>query len=243
MADRTLAFLRKAFNWWATRDDEFTSPIIKGMARSNSTERRRTRILDDEEIRDVWTALDNVTTPSCFASFIRLLLLTGQRRTSVSHAHADELKGDTWTIPAARSKTKTPIVVPLSAEAKALLATRRDGYLMSTEGGTTGFSGYGLPKIELDREIDKLRKRDGRKPMPHFVLHDLRRTARSIMSRYATPDVAERVIGHAIPGMRGVYDHHQYADEKRLALQALADHVMRIVKPAKVVAFPKRKTA
>ena len=50
--------------------------------------------------------------------------------------------------------------------------------------------------------------------MPHWTLHDLRRTARTILSRYATPDHAERVIGHIIGGVRGVYDLYEYADEK-----------------------------
>jgi integrase len=68
--------------------------------------------------------------------------------------------------------------------------------------------------------------------MPPWVIHDLRRTARSLMSRAnVRPDIAERVLGHAIPGVEGVYDRHHYADEKADALQRLASLVETIVNP------------
>jgi hypothetical protein len=51
MADRTLAYLRKAFNWYATRDDQFSVPIVRGMARVKAKERARFRVLSDDEIR------------------------------------------------------------------------------------------------------------------------------------------------------------------------------------------------
>jgi hypothetical protein len=76
MADRALAYVRKAFNWQATRDDSFTPPIVRGMARSKPSERKRTRFLDDQEIRDIWTALDELKNdaPLCYPRFVRTLL-------------------------------------------------------------------------------------------------------------------------------------------------------------------------
>ena len=68
--------------------------------------------------------------------------------------------------------------------------------------------------------------------MPQWQLHDLRRTARSLMARAGVrPDIAERVLGHAIAGVEGVYDRHQYADEKADALARLAALVRDIVQP------------
>jgi hypothetical protein len=58
MADRCLAYTRKAFNWWATRDDTFNTPIVKGMAHTKPKERARRRTLDDQEIRDLWAGLE-----------------------------------------------------------------------------------------------------------------------------------------------------------------------------------------
>jgi integrase len=242
MADRTLAYLRKAFNWQATRDEMFTPPIIKGMARTKPRERIRDRILDDQEIRDLWVALDQLGggAPACYPAFVRALLLTGQRRTNVSHAHSDEIRGDEWLIPASRMKGKRPHLVPLTPAVKALFGGRK-GFLFSSDGGKTPFSGYGKAKAALDKKIAELRKADGRKPMAPWVIHDLRRSARSILSRYASPDVAERILGHVVSGMRGVYDHYAYANERRRALQRLAVYVHAIVHPGEVVTpFPKR---
>jgi len=80
MADRVLAFVRRALNWQAARDDDFTPPIVRGMARTKPRERARKRILDDEEIGDLWTALDIAKVPAAFKNLVRVLLLTGQRR-------------------------------------------------------------------------------------------------------------------------------------------------------------------
>jgi integrase len=53
-----------------------------------------------------------------------------------------------------------------------------------------------------------------------WTLHDLRRTARSLMSRAGvSADIAERCLGHVIPGVRGVYDRHAYLEEKRTAFE------------------------
>ena len=56
-ADRTLAYVRKAFNWYATRDDQFNVPVVRGMARIKPKERARTRVLSDDEIRAIWPEL------------------------------------------------------------------------------------------------------------------------------------------------------------------------------------------
>ena len=67
MADRTLAYLRKAFNWYATRDDQFSVPVVRGMARVKPKERARTRVLSDEEIRIIWPALGEARTIRCLS--------------------------------------------------------------------------------------------------------------------------------------------------------------------------------
>ena len=65
-----------------------------------------------------------------------------------------------------------------------------------------------------------------------WTLHDLRRTARSLMSRAGvSADVAERCLGHVISGVRGTYDRHAYFDEKKRAFEGLAALVERIINP------------
>jgi integrase len=123
MADRTLAYIRKAFNWQATRDDSFTPPIVRGMARTKPGERKRKRVLDDQEIRDLWTALNELKNdaPICYPRFVRTLLYVAQRREEIARMVWEEIAGDAWTIPAERSKNKVANVVPLTKEARDLL--------------------------------------------------------------------------------------------------------------------------
>jgi integrase len=240
MADRVLAYLRSAFHWRSSRDDAFLPPIVRGMARTRSKDRARARVLSDDEICDLWAALPRAKVPPCYPRFIRALLLTGQRRSEVARSDWREIAGGIWTIPAARYKTKVDHVVPLTAAVQELLGEpRAKGFVFSNDGGHHPLAGFSVAKGDLDRAIDDIRKARGAEASPRWTLHDLRRTARSLMSRAGVPaDIAERVLGHVIPGVRGVYDRHAYEAEKRDALAKLARLVERIVNPvANVIAM------
>jgi integrase len=233
-ADRVLAYVRKAFNWYAARDDEFTPPIVRGMARTKPSERARTRALADDEIRTLWTALDSTDSPEPFRAIVRVLLLTAQRKNEIGLMRAEEIDGDTLVIPAARYKTGIPNAVPLTKEARQWIGDREAGFMFSTTGGKKPFNGYSKAKGQLDTVIVKQRKADKLKPMPAWRLHDLRRTARSLMSRAGvSSDIAEMVLGHKLSGVRGVYDRHSYAGEKRDALEKLAGLIALILDPPK----------
>lgn len=242
MAARTLAYVRRAFNWYAaTRgDDEFRSPIVKGMYEGGNN--ARNRVLSDDEIRDVWAALDKVTEPACYARYIRMLLLTATRRSEASEMHTSELQGDNWIIPGERYKrlpkhAGLDHLIPLSAKAKTLIGDKPEGsknhwFVFSTTGGKVPFSGFSKAKELLDAEINKIRRERGDNDIADWRLHDLRRTARTLMSRAKVDaDVAERCLGHIIGGVRGVYDRHEYEDEKRHAFEALAAMIERIIDP------------
>jgi len=238
MADRTLAYVRKAFNWYATRDDEFNSPIVKGMARTKPKERGRKRTLADDEIRDVWAGLETIEDPACYPRFVKSLLLCATRRNESARLHTAEIDDDLWTIPGARYKTKLDHVVPLTKAAIDLIGGKPAGinsnswFVFSTTHGAKPFSGFSKAKVELDKAIADIRTKAGRPPMPPWVLHDLRRTARSLMSRAKVPtDHAERALGHVMGGVRETYDRYEYLDEKRAAFEALAGLVALILNP------------
>jgi len=237
MADRTLAYLRKAFNWYAIRDDQFSAPVVRGMARIKPKERARTRVLLDEEIRAIWPTLAKAMT---FGALVKMLLLTGQRRDEVAQMGRKEVGEDgIWTIPAERYKTKKPHFVPLSKAALALMEAQPkldDCDFVFPSRAKTPYSGFGKSKAKLDKAVFAASKnqKNGAKvsPLPNWTLHDLRRTAKTLMVRTGVrPDISERVLGHVIAGVEGTYDRHSYADEKRDALEKLAAIIERILDP------------
>jgi integrase len=237
MADRVLAYVRKGFNWYAIRDDDFQPPIVKGMARTKPKDRARKRVLAADEIRDLWKALDTFTEPACFPAYVKMLLLTASRRSELADMTAAELDGDLWTIPAARYKNKLDHVIPLSEMARKELGPllppkhrKNDHFLFSTTNGAKALGGFSKPKTSLDQAIAEIRLRAGRPAMEKWTLHDLRRTARTLLSEAGVrADTAERCLGHVIGGVRGTYDRHAYLKEKRAAFKSLADLVSRIL--------------
>jgi integrase len=238
MADRTLAYVRKAFNWYAVRDDLFSAPVVRGMGRIKPKDRARTRVLSDEEIRAFWPVVGQLGT---FGAFVRMLLLTAQRHGEVARMSHKEIGGDgIWIIPAERYKTKRPNFVPLSTSALAVIEAQPrfdDCDYVFPSRAKTPFSRSGKSKAKLDKAVLAAMKTQAKKgakvePIPNWTLHDLRRTAKTLMARAGVrPDISERVLGHVIAGVEGTYDRHSYADEKRDALEKLAAMIERILNP------------
>jgi integrase len=235
MAHLTLAYLGRVFNWHASRDDDFRTPVVRGMGRINAKERARKRILNDDELRSIWHAAEVGETP--FDHYVQFVLLTACRRNEASHMTRAELDGADWLIPASRSKNKHAHLVPLSRKAIEALAGipvvgKPDGFVFTHTGRR--------PIRNLDADKTALQSRSG---TAAWNIHDLRRTARSLMSRAGvTVDHAERCLGHVIGGVRGVYDHHAYYDEKKAAFEALASLIERILHPPAENVVPLRSS-
>jgi integrase len=229
MADRTLATLRRLMTWQAGRSDDYNSPIVRGMARTKPKERARQRILNDDELRAVWRAAES--SKNMFGYFVRFLLLTAVRRNEAAHMRRVELSGDDWIIAGARHKSKKEFLVPLSEAARELLgsipiiASNKDGFVFTSD-GKRPLGGFSKAKRTFDKACG----------VTGWRLHDLRRSARSLMSRAGVPtDHAERAVGHVIGGVRAVYDVHEYHREKLAALEALASQIKIILDPKKNV--------
>lgn len=223
MADAVLATVRRVMGWHAGRSDEFRSPIVRGMARTKPKERRRSRILSDDELKTVWKAAEGGT--SVFDYLIRFILLTATRRNEAARKRSSENTDEGWIIPASRHKSKRDFLLPMSTAAKALEISvpkiGRRGLIFSTD-GQTPISGFSKFKADFDERCG----------VTGWTLHDLRRTARTLMSRTkADPDHAELALGHVIAGIRGTYDVHGYRDEKLAVFEALAAQIDRIVNP------------
>src|SRR5262249_34261218 len=183
MADMALAGLRRIMAWHATRSDDFVPPIVRGMSRRNAAEHRRSRILDDNELRRLWEATAD---GQAFSNLIRFLLLSACRRTEAAAMRWTEITDGIWTLPASRSKTKIEIVRPLSKAAQALLAAQpHDSDWVFTTTRVGPLKQFSTPKAKLDVVSGVLGWR----------LHDLRRSSRSLLSRAGVnSDIAERCL-------------------------------------------------
>jgi integrase len=225
MADVVRGIVSRIFNWHEGRHDEFTTPItpsIEKQARSQD-ERARTRTLSDDEIRAVWAATDE---PGPFPALVRFLLLTGARLQEAARLPHAEITNSDWLLPAERCKTKRELLRPLSPEAKEILNSQPvvDGcpYFFTAD-GRKPMRSFSRAKKKLERSVGASER---------WTLHDLRRTARSLMSRAGViSDHAEQCLGHVLPGMRRVYDRHHFYGEKKLAFEKLAAQLELILNP------------
>jgi len=229
-ANRTLRVIGKLYAWAISRDITAASPCIG--IKSPSPEHSRDRILNDDELRRVWRAADAIGWP--FGALVELLILTGQRRDEVGEMRWSEISLDKglWEIPAARAKNNRKHEVPLSAPALAILAglpriAGRD--FAFTANGETAFSSFSGSKRKLDTAMLRLAG-DG---IPHWTLHDLRRTCASGMAKIGINlPVIEKVLNHAsgsFGGIVGIYQRHTYAEEKRAALDAWGRYVTALI--------------
>jgi integrase len=226
-ADRVLAAVKKLLSWHAERSD-FISPLGRGGRRTSTKERARTRVLSDAELKAVWQTAE--TFPGPFGAYLQFTLLTATRRSEAAGLRRSELTDDgkTWIIPAARYKSKHDTVIPLSVAAQAIIAAQPVlGDFVFSVNGTRALGGFAKRKADFDKVSG----------VNGYGLHDLRRSSRTLLSRAGVnADIAERCLGHAIVGVRSVYDRFEYADEKRDAFERLARMIERIVRPPEAVA-------
>jgi integrase len=229
-ANRAFQHVGRFFNVLVERDVIAASPCI-GLKKPGK-EATRERVLTEAEIRSLMTVLDVLRGPACAA--IKLLLLTGQRRSEVAGMAWSEIDGDTWLLAGARTKNGKAHAVPLSRQARAVIEQQP-----RISGCDFVFSSGSKPVANFSRvkkEIDKIMR-----PEAPWVVHDLRRTCASHMARLGiTLPVIEKLLNHASGSFRGivsVYQRHDYANEKRAALAAWGREVERIVKgeSAKIV--------
>jgi integrase len=97
-----------------------------------------------------------------------------------------------------------------------------------TTDGRRPMTGFSKPKQRFDERVTEVLG----EPIPNWTLHDLRRTARSLMSKAGVPERhAEQCLGHVITGVQGIYDRHRYIDEMRIAYEKLAAMIETIVNP------------
>lgn len=228
-ANRVRAYVNKFLNWCVERDILAASPSlgVKPVAREKS----RDRVLSDDEIRWFWQACTELGFP--WGPLGKVLLLTGQRLGEVVGMSDREIQGDIWHLPSDRVKNGRAHTVPLSEAVCRVLSgierIKSDTGLIFTTTGTTPLSGNHKGRNAI---ADRMAEIAGHE-IEHWTFHDLRRTAATGMARLGIPvRVTEAVLNHVSGtggGIVAVYQRHDYADEKRNALEAWARLVYDLV--------------
>lgn len=223
---RALAMAKTLFRYALSRDWLDASPAEAIPSPKNDVP--RDRFLQMDEVRRVFTGADLLGYP--FGGFIKMLLLTGQRRTEVASMRWDQLDFDSsnWVLSSEETKSARQHLVPLSEVAVDLLrSTPRLGvYVWSTD-GRTHVKGFSKAKAALDRYLASSPSCE----LKPWRLHDLRRTVATHMVRLGVSEViVGRVLNHAARGVTArTYALHSYEPEKRLAMELWSREIKRAV--------------
>jgi integrase len=222
-ANHGFTALRAFFNWCVEHDYLSDTPC-KGMKRPAPV-KSRDRVLTDQELGAVWLATKKMGYP--FGPYVRLLILTGQRRNEVAKLRWDELDFDEniWT--QQDNKSKRTHVVPLVPEAVSILKSLprlSDELVFPARGSSRPISGFSKWKHKLDQLSG----------VNNWTLHDLRRTSATNLAKLGIePHVTEFVLNHSsqlLKGVASVYNRHAYIDEKRKALELWSGYISTTVR-------------
>jgi integrase len=235
-ANRARTSLSALFAWAMRKGLHDSNPVV---ATETRKEKSRHRVLTDPELSTVWNMLGD----GDYADILRLLILTGQRAREIADLRWSEIDfdRDLISLPPERTKTARPHEVPMSGAVRDILKARTGTRDFVFGVGAGGFSGWTRCKERLDRRIgDELGK-----PLPHWTVHDLRRTAATRMVDLGEgPHIVEAVLNH-VSGHRvaGIYNRSLYKAEKAQALSKWATHVLAVAKGKKSNVTPIRGRA
>jgi integrase len=215
----TRSALRRFFGYLVEMEKIDTNPVVGSPIYEAGT---GSRTLEDEEIAAIWGPEDQVTQ---FRSILRLLLLTGARRSECGGMLHSEIKGSIWTVPASRRKNKIELRLPLPPAA--LAEIERQPRVLGRDnvfgvGSVRGFTDWGGHKQRLDRTLGFTQP---------WRIQDIRRTTRTRLHKIGiSPDVVVRILGHGVDDLSRRYNHHDYEPEIRKALRKWERELLRIVR-------------
>ncbi len=213
-ANRMLALIRVVLNYAVDEELIDANPAARIKARPETP---RGRYLSEAEIKNFWTGLDNAATTPQIARILKLLLVTGQRRSEVAGMRWAEIDMSKaiWELPAERTKAGRAHRVPRSPLALDLIGEPSGGEYVFSNGGGEPFS-PGSVSVAMHRGRDALGL------VERATVHDLRRTAATHLGDL---DIDRIIIGkllnHAEVGITGqIYDLSTHAEQKRNAMEA-----------------------
>lgn len=219
-SNRVRALLSQLFSW-AVGKRALTGSPVTGLPR-RPKERKRERVLSDKELAAIWKAAG--TLPPVFRDYVRVLILTGQRRTQVAGMRrADvDLKAGLWTVPGELTKSGRLLPLPLSKAVTAILEAMpeiADSGLFFTTTGSTPISGFSKMKAALDKAAG----------VTDWRIHDLRRAMSTGLAQLGVARIVnQRILDHADGSVTSIYERYSHLPEMRAALTAWAEHVERL---------------
>jgi integrase len=243
MANRIRATLRKMFNWGILNEIVETNPVH--LVPVPAKDRRRDRILTEDEIKTVWRALDREVSEAkkshrkrqaITAGSLKLRLITAQRGGEVMSMEWAEIDGDRWTIPGNKTKNGlthrvplTPFTLRIIDELRSLAEGTGQKKRLLSQFVFPSPKGN-APMANPQKALERIHATTG----IEFRGHDLRRTAASMMTGMGIPRLTvSKILNHVEPGVTAVYDRHSYDKEKREALEEWSKRLMLIVSDLK----------
>jgi integrase len=219
-ASHAYAAFKTFFAWCVRRQYLVADPLHA--SKMPHTPRSRDRVLSDPELKQLWEATE---APTAFERIVRLLLLTGQRRSQITHIEIGWIADDAILFPASIMKSGHRHTIPLTAQMRLLLAPGHHSRLIFPATSS-------LPFNNLSDAMTSLRQRMPN--APHFVLHDLRRTFSTKLSEWeiCPLDVTEAILDHQAGSRSAIqrtYDRHSRLPQMRRALEAFQERLMQVV--------------
>jgi integrase len=248
-ANRLLALVRRIFRW-AVREEIVGANPAMDIEPTPETERER--VLTLSELARVWHGAEALGYP--FGPLIHVLILTAQRRSEVAGMRRSEIDGSNWKLSDDRAKRGKGHLIPLSPRALAIIETAPQigksdlifttGKRQPAKGETeaAAVSGWSRMKDRLDKVIAETAAKAADEPLdmerhslPHWTLHDLRRSVSThlrdgeVMGERDRVDrlTISKILNHAEGGMTRLYDRYSSDPEKRRALEAWAAVIER----------------
>ena len=229
--------LKRLFDYAMTAGLVSVNPVLALPMRHVHKAKSRDRALSPDEIRRFLVAAFESNIRRQFKIGLHLILLTMVRKSELLLArweHVD-LEQAEWHIPAEHSKTGKPHIIYLSRQAVALF-----NELKALAGGSElVMPGRGsLTKPFAHNAINNaLKVALTGQNIPAFTIHDLRRTASTLLHENGWPsDVVEKALNHTIGGVRGVYNRAEYEPQRREMLQFWADYIDQLLSSGNVIA-------
>lgn len=227
MARRVQAYIARFFKWCVWRGITEANPAAD--LQKPGAEVRRDRVLTEQELSFVWRVAGETEWP--FGPIMQLLILTGARREEIGGLRWREIDGGEISLSGERTKNGEPHTIPLSKPALAIIGTvpriAGSDYLF---GEKRSPGRWDHAKKKLDAAVAEL----AGEPLPHWRVHDLRRTTATGLQRLGvTLQVIEAVLGHTSGSRSGIvstYQRHSFHAEKAAALEAWGALVMSLLK-------------